>query len=86
MSGSLNSLFEILKFFNTCIESIENEEEQKHKKEEIQKIMNIQNEQGNTVLHESVLNESQTMTEKLFKIGWIDETIVNKNNKTAKDI
>ena len=86
INGSLNALFELLKYFNEMIEGKENDEEKNKCREEVKKVFNIQSNIGNTVLHESIHNEYQTMTEKLHRIGWIDESIVNAKNKTAKDI
>lgn len=57
INGSLNSFMQIIKHFNKLIEENENEDEQKKIKDEFIKILNLQNNLGNTVLHESVINE-----------------------------
>jgi hypothetical protein len=41
---------------------------------------------GNTILHESTLNDRQTLTEKIRRMGLVDESLLNKENKTARDI
>ncbi len=76
----------VIRSYTLPMEETEDEVEIKKLKDELREILNIQNSAGNTILHESVIAERQTMTEKLRRLGLIDESIKNNENKTARDI
>lgn len=68
---------------------IQNEEDPKLKEgleTEMKRILNIQNNEGNTILHEAILNEKQTMTARIRRLGLVDEYLENKKGQTAKHI
>ena len=46
----------------------------------------MQNNLGNTVLHECALHQRQSLSERIRRLGFVDETLVNKQGKTARDI
>lgn len=91
INGNISCLVRILNVYLSQIDQLkESEAEDQTKVEEINKqlkaLLEIQNNDGNTILHESALNERQTLLEKLRRIGLADEQIKNKEGKTAREI
>lgn len=88
INNSSNSLVTIINNFLKSADDDEDitESERLAHKETLKRALNIQNSIGNTVLHECALHERQTLSDRLRRTGLMDETLVNKQGKTARDI
>ena len=86
INGSISTFLNIVEYYNSQIEKEEDQLKIDAIKEEFKRILNIQNNAGNTILHESVTSERKTFTEKIRRMGLVDESLQNLDRKTARDI
>ena len=86
INGSISTFLSIVEYYNSLIEKEEDQVKIDAIKNEFKRVLNIQNKAGNTLLHESVISERQTFTEKIRRMGLVDESLLNEDRKTARDI
>lgn len=76
----------VLNYYNNLIDNESEESEIQKIRSELKNILNIQNNLGNTILHECALNDRQTLLDRIRRTGLVDESLLNKDGKTARDI
>ena len=86
INGSTSTFLNIAEYFNSLMEKEEDELKMNAIRDEFKRVLNIQNNAGNTLLHESIISERQTFTEKIRRMGLVDESLMNTDRKTARDI